>query len=107
MVNSRVVILADRHMRVRRSAHLLVLLLLSSMIVALTTFAQNITPQLYSGMRWRLIGPFRGGRALSAEGVRGQRDVYYFGAVGGGVWKTTNGGHTWFPIFDGQPIASI
>ncbi len=69
--------------------------------------AQNITPNLYSGMRWRMIGPFRGGRSLTASGVRGQRDVYYFGVVGGGVWKTTNGGRTWFPIFDAQPIASI
>ena len=69
--------------------------------------AQNITPNLYSGMRWRMIGPFRGGRCLTAAGVRGQRDVYYFGAVGGGVWKTTNGGQTWESIFDSQPIASI
>ncbi|HEX9121378.1 MAG TPA: hypothetical protein VF840_12640 [Terriglobales bacterium] len=73
----------------------------------LAAIAQNITPNLYSGMRWRMIGPFRGGRSLTAAGVRGQRDVYYFGAVGGGVWKTTNGGRTWFPIFDSQPIASI
>ena len=58
-------------------------------------------------MRWRMIGPFRGGRSLTATGIRGQRDVYYFGAVGGGVWKTTNGGRTWFPVFDAQPIASI
>ncbi len=58
-------------------------------------------------MHWRMIGPFRGGRSLTAAGVRGQSNVYYFGAVGGGVWKTANGGHTWSPIFDGQPIASI
>ena len=45
--------------------------------------AQNIAPDLYSGMRWRMIGPFRGGRCLTASGVRGQRDVYYFGSVGG------------------------
>ncbi len=69
--------------------------------------AQNAAPSLYSGMRWRMIGPFRGGRAVTAGGIRGQRDVYYFGAVAGGVWKTTNGGHTWMPIFDSQPIASI
>jgi photosystem II stability/assembly factor-like uncharacterized protein len=71
------------------------------------TAAAQITPNLYSGMRWRMIGPFRGGRALTAAGVPGQRDVYYFGAVGGGVWKTTNAGETWQPIFDSQPIASI
>ncbi|HZU44656.1 MAG TPA: hypothetical protein VE994_18405 [Terriglobales bacterium] len=58
-------------------------------------------------MRWRMIGPFRGGRSLTAAGVPGQSDTYYFGAVGGGIWKTTNGGVTWNPIFDAQPIASI
>ncbi|HZU45170.1 MAG TPA: hypothetical protein VE994_21000, partial [Terriglobales bacterium] len=58
-------------------------------------------------MRWRMIGPFRGGRSLTAAGVPGQPDTYYFGAVGGGIWKTTNGGVTWNPIFDAEPIASI
>ncbi|MGO8813795.1 MAG: WD40/YVTN/BNR-like repeat-containing protein [Terriglobia bacterium] len=69
--------------------------------------AQEIDPGLFSGMRWRLIGPFRGGRALAATGVPGQPNVFYFGAVGGGVWKTTNAGRTWEPIFDAEPIASI
>jgi photosystem II stability/assembly factor-like uncharacterized protein len=58
-------------------------------------------------MRWRLIGPFRGGRALAVSGVPGKPNEYYFGAVGGGVWKTVNAGETWQPIFDSQPIASI
>src|ERR1043165_1649744 len=81
------------------------LLLIPFLLV--TAYGQEITPELYSGMRWRMIGPFRGGRALTAAGVRGQRDVYYFGAVGGGIWKTTNAGRTWTPTFDSQPIASI
>ena len=58
-------------------------------------------------MRWRLIGPFRGGRVLAVSGVPGKPNEYLFGAVGGGVWKTTNAGQTWQPIFDSQPIASI
>ena len=58
-------------------------------------------------MHWRMIGPFRGGRALTAVGVPGQPSVFYFGAVGGGVWKTNNAGRTWTPIFDAEPIASI
>ena len=64
-------------------------------------------PRFYSGMRWRLIGPFRGGRAITACGVPGEPDVFYFGAVGGGVWKTKDAGRVWTPIFDHEPIASI
>jgi len=53
------------------------------------------------------VGPFRGGRTVSVAGIPGNPNVYYFGAVGGGVWKTTNGGLTWNPIFDSQNVASI
>jgi photosystem II stability/assembly factor-like uncharacterized protein len=63
--------------------------------------------RLYSGMRWRLVGPFRGGRALTACGVPGKPDTFYFGAVGGGVWETDDAGRVWTPIFDHEPIASI
>ncbi len=69
--------------------------------------AQQLDPKLFQEMRWRSIGPFRGGRALAVTGVRGQPDVFYFGAVGGGVWRTNDAGRTWNPIFDAQPIASI
>ncbi|MFZ3215787.1 MAG: hypothetical protein WA192_06985 [Candidatus Acidiferrales bacterium] len=58
-------------------------------------------------MKWRLIGPFRGGRVLPAVGVPGKPNEYFFGAVDGGVWKTENGGRSWRPIFDAEPIASI
>src|SRR2546423_14097976 len=66
-----------------------------------------IDEKLFNGMRWRQIGPFRGGRALAIEGVVGEPDTYYFGAVAGGVWKTTDGGGNWIPLFDKQPISSI
>jgi len=56
---------------------------------------------------WRMVGPFRGGRVLTVTGVPGQPDRFYFGSVGGGVWRTDNAGRTWEPVFDGQPIASI
>ena len=67
----------------------------------------RIDPALYSGLSWRSIGPFRGGRVNGVSGVPGQPNTFYFGSVGGGVWKTTNAGRTWNPIFDSQPIASI
>ena len=54
-----------------------------------------------------MIGPFRGGRVIAVSGVTGDATTFYFGAVGGGVWKTTTVGTVWQPIFDSQPIASI
>src|ERR1019366_2413348 len=51
-------------------------------------------------LKWRLVGPFRGGRVLAVTGVAGQPEVFYFGAVAGGVWKTTDGGANWRPLFD-------
>ncbi|HKV40803.1 MAG TPA: hypothetical protein VJX67_16435 [Blastocatellia bacterium] len=68
---------------------------------------QQYDASLYSGLRWRMIGPFRGGRVNAVTGVPGQPTVFYFGSVGGGVWKSTNSGRTWAPVFDSQPIASI
>lgn len=60
----------------------------------------------WKAMNYRLVGPFRGGRVLAVTGVVGQDDVYYFGGVGGGVWKTTDGGLNWNPIFDKVKDAS-
>jgi photosystem II stability/assembly factor-like uncharacterized protein len=77
------------------------------LLVPDAVFSRQLPPDLYSGLRWRMIGPHRGGRTVAVSGVEGQPNVYYFGGVGGGVWKTTNGGITWQPIFDGQPISSI
>src|ERR1043166_7670047 len=67
----------------------------------------GIDEKLFDGMRWRQAGPFRGGRALAFEGGLGEPDTYYFGAVAGGVWKTTDGGANWTPLFDKAPISSI
>ncbi len=60
-----------------------------------------------NALSWRLIGPFRGGRAIAVTGVPGEPDHFYFGSVDGGVWESANAGRTWSPIFDGQNIASI
>ncbi|MGD0365213.1 MAG: hypothetical protein ABSC93_30385, partial [Bryobacteraceae bacterium] len=79
----------------------------SALVLASGLAAQTVPAALFDGLSWRMIGPFRGGRAESATGVPGDPNTFYFGAVGGGIWKTTDGGTVWNPIFDGQHIASI
>ncbi len=69
--------------------------------------AAIIDEKLFNGMQWRQIGPFRGGRALTIEGIPGEPGTYYFGAVAGGVWKTIDGGANWTPLFDKEDISSI
>ncbi len=67
----------------------------------------KIDPNFYSAMRWRLLGPYRAGRVSAVAGIPGNSAVYYTGTPGGGVWKTTNGGRVWNPIFDQEHVASI
>jgi photosystem II stability/assembly factor-like uncharacterized protein len=69
--------------------------------------AQAVSPELFSGLKWRLIGPFRGGRVAAVAGVPGDPTTFYFGAVDGGIWKTIDAGIVWTPIFDKQAVASI
>src|SRR6201997_2258153 len=69
--------------------------------------AQTFDPRLYSGLEWRMIGPYRGGRTVGAAGIAAQPNVFYIGVNNGGVWKTDDFGRPWNPIFDDQPTGSI
>jgi hypothetical protein len=77
------------------------------LLLAAAAMAQPAPSDLVNGLRWRLLGPFRGGRAVAVSGVPGDSTTFYFGAVDGGIWKTIDAGVMWTPIFDGQPVASI
>src|SRR2546425_7632469 len=77
------------------------------LLFAASSLAQQVDPRLFAEMRWRMIGPFRGGRTVAGVGVRGQPNVFYIGVNNGGVWKTTDFGRIWNPIFDDQPTGSV
>src|SRR5712691_13410669 len=79
----------------------------STVIIATVALAQQYDPDSFNAMKWRLVGPHRAGRVTCVAGIPGQPAIYYFGTPGGGVWKTTNGGRVWKPIFDDAHVASI
>ena len=81
-------------------------LLIAALMVA-GLAAAPVDPSIYAALQWRAIGPFRGGRTVGAAGVAQQPNVFYIGVNNGGVWKTTDYGLTWTPIFDDQPTQSI
>ena len=74
-------------------------------LALLSLAARGVPDDIAAGLSWRLIGPFRAGWATAVTGVAGQPDTFYFGAAGGGVWKTTDAGHTWSPLFDQGPAS--
>jgi photosystem II stability/assembly factor-like uncharacterized protein len=82
-------------------------LLFAVLFLSQSAGAQSFDSSLYSGLHWRMIGPFRAGRTNAVTGVVGHPETFYMGSVGGGVWKTTNSGRTWTPIFDSASSASI
>src|SRR5664279_2518369 len=83
-------------------------LLLGALVASLSfAFAPTYDAKLFAEMRWRGIGPLRAGRTKSAQGIAGQPSVFYIGVCNGGIWKTTDYGRTWNPIFDDQPTGSI
>ena len=92
-----------------RGAHLRLLLALIAFVASLPVnlcSQQLVESKFLSGMQWRSIGPFRGGRVTAVAGAA-DPNTYYFGTPGGGVWKTTDGAQTWYPIFDKERVASI
>src|SRR5713226_9598500 len=94
---------------VSRSSRFLLLVLVAffSTLDSNLAMAQQFPESTYQELRWRMIGPTRGGRTRAACGVPSQPNVFYMGAVNGGVWKSDDFGRTWNPIFDGQPTQSI
>ena len=93
----------------RRILAVLVLALLMFLSSAPVPAQQSasVSPSLFAEMRWRPIGPSRGGRTKSAAGHASQPYTFYIGVVNGGVWKTIDAGRTWTPIFDEQETGSI
>src|SRR5437016_14461338 len=84
------------------------LVLCAATLAAAPLRAQAIDARLLSGLVWRNVGPFRGGRISAVSGVIGQPGVFYVGTPNGGVWKTTSAGATWYPIFDSvRSVSSI
>src|ERR1700694_3007410 len=102
---------------IRQTLALIFILLVSSFSFAQTkskpasqsapSAVTTVGEKLFGAMRWRQVGPFRGGRVLAVTGIEGEPNVFYFGAASGGVWKSTDAGANWNPIFDKESIASI
>src|SRR5678809_1494021 len=78
-----------------------------ALILSIQLFSQTLPDKYFNDMKWRMIGPHRGSRTVGAIGVPQQPNVFYIGVNNGGVWKTTDYGRTWIPIFDDQPTGSI
>ena len=93
--------------KLRSCFHRSIIIALFLLLLAAAAIAQSVPSELVKGLKWRLIGPSRGGRVVAVTGVPGDSTNFYFGAVNGGIWKTSDSGTVWVPIFDSQPVGSI
>jgi photosystem II stability/assembly factor-like uncharacterized protein len=100
-------LLRTKIMNLKRRAPALVLILATMLVAQGFGIAQQLNEGFTNALHWRSIGPFRGGRTRAVAGVASQPNLFYAAAVNGGVWKTTDYGRTWTPIFDDQPTGSV
>lgn len=92
-------------LKFRQSMFLVAVIFLG--LAVIPSAAQPYDPSMFSSLKWRLVGPFRGGRVLAVSGVPGDPLTFYFGGTGSGVWKTTNGGQDWVPCSTGSPCQRL
>lgn len=90
-----------------RYCRLILFVFAAALLLSFDSAAQQYGQNLYQSLKWRCIGPFRAGRTVGAVGIPNQPNVFFIGVNNGGVWKTTDAGRTWKPIFDEQPTGSI
>ncbi|MFZ3364016.1 MAG: hypothetical protein WA153_11285, partial [Candidatus Acidiferrales bacterium] len=93
-----------------RRSYLLAVIVAAVSFATLVSFspsarAQQLDAKSLSALKWRLIGPYRGGRVEAVEGLPGT-NTYFFGSVDGGVWKSEDAGQNWEPLFDKEPVQS-
>src|SRR5947209_5132812 len=108
VASNRLLILGTKTMRLQQRTLAFGLILVSIVVAhAAVACAQQLNEEFTRALHWRNVGPFRGGRTRAVAGVPSQPNVFYIAQVNGGIFKTTDYGRTWTPIFDGQPTGSV